>query len=114
MKPNIRFYGSKGGKELLAGIAYTYNYLPNLSFVFTGYEAGLLHDFLRIEDYSSPLYGRIYEEVKVKPSSRELSEVFLGQGFGEVGLDVPSEEEIKKAVNELDGISGWLVEFGFN
>ncbi|ASA77335.1 ATP-binding protein [Thermococcus sp. 5-4] len=109
----LRFYGSKGGKDLLAGIAYAYDSLPNLSFVFTGSEVGLLHDFLGIEDYSSPLYGRIYEEVEVKPFSRELSEAFLRQGFEEIGIDV-SEDEIKRAVNELDGIPGWLVEFGFN
>ena len=109
----LRFYGSKGGKDLLAGIAYAYDSLPNLGFVFTGSEVGLLHDFLGIEDYSSPLYGRIYEEVEVKPFSRELSEAFLRQGFEEIGINV-SEDEIKRAVNELDGIPGWLVEFGFN
>ncbi len=55
----------------------------------------------------------VYEEVKVRPFPRELSKDFLRVGFSEVGLKVP-EEEIEKAVNELDGISCWLVEFGFN
>ncbi|NJE01119.1 ATP-binding protein [Thermococcus sp. JdF3] len=109
----LRFYGSKGGKDLLAAIAYAYDSLPNLAFVFTGSEVGLLHDFLGITEYSSPLYGRVYEEVEVKPFSRELSEAFLRRGFEEVGLDVPGGE-IRKAVDELDGIPGWLVEFGFN
>jgi len=109
----LRFYGPRGGKDLLAGIAYAYDSLPNLGFVFTGSEVGLLHDFIGIDDYSSPLFGRVYEEVEVKPFLRELSEAFLRAGFEEVGLKVP-EEEIKRAVDELDGIPGWLVEFGFN
>ena len=109
----LRFYGSRGGKELLAAIAYAYDSLENLSFVFTGSEVGLLHDFLGLDDYSSPLYGRIYEEVEVKPFSRELSMEFLRRGFEEVGMRVP-EEKIKAAVEELDGIPGWLVEFGFH
>ncbi|WP_297500548.1 hypothetical protein [Thermococcus sp.] len=41
----------------------------------------LLHDFLGLNDYSSPLYGRIYEEVEVKPFTRELSREFLRRGF---------------------------------
>ncbi|WP_457752434.1 AAA family ATPase [Thermococcus sp.] len=109
----LRFYGPRGGKDLLAGVAYAYDSLPNLGFVFTGSEVGLLHDFIGIDDYSSPLFGRVYEEVEVKPFPRELSEAFLRAGFGEVGLKV-SDEEIKRAVDELDGIPGWLVEFGFN
>ncbi|QDA31204.1 ATP-binding protein [Thermococcus indicus] len=109
----LRFYGSRGGKDLLAGIAHAYDSMPNLSFVFTGSEVGLLHDFLGLDDYSSPLYGRIYEEVEVRPFPRELSEEFLRVGFSEVGLNVP-QDDIKRAVDELDGIPGWLVEFGFN
>jgi len=109
----LRFYGPRGGKELLAAIAYAYDSLEGLSFVFTGSEVGLLHDFLGLDDYSSPLYGRIYEEVEVKPFRRELSREFLRRGFDEVGMNVP-EEEINTAVEELDGIPGWLVEFGFH
>ena len=109
----LRFYGSKGGRELLAAIAYAYDSLSNLSFVFTGSEVGLLHDFLGMDDYSSPLYGRIYEEVEIKPFSKKLSTEFLQAGFKEVSL-TPKKEEIERAVSELDGIPGWLVEFGFH
>ena len=109
----LRFYGSRGGKELLAAVAYAYDSLENLGFVFTGSEVGLLHDFLGLDDYSSPLYGRIHEEVEVKPFRRELSREFLRRGFDEVSMSI-SEEEIKAAVEELDGIPGWLVEFGFH
>ncbi len=84
-----------------------------MGFVFTGSEVGLLHNFLGLDDYSSPLYGRIYEEVEVKPFTRELSQEFLRRGFEEVDMSVP-EGEIETAVGELDGIPGWLVEFGFH
>lgn len=50
----LRFFGSRGGKDFLAGVAYAYDSLPNISFVFTGSEVGLLHDFVGIDDYSSP------------------------------------------------------------
>ncbi|AEC51891.1 Prokaryotic ATPase, AAA superfamily [Pyrococcus sp. NA2] len=107
----LRFYGSRGGKELLALLAYAYDSLPNLRFILTGSEVGLLHDFLGIDDYKSPLYGRIAGEVYVKPFSPEISREFLITGFREVNVEVP-EEVIDRAVEVLDGIPGWLVLFG--
>ncbi|MFA4701937.1 AAA family ATPase [Pyrococcus kukulkanii] len=109
----LRFYGARGGKEFLALVAYAYDNLENLSFVFSGSEVGLLHDFLRIDDYTSPLYGRAYEEVTVEPFSRDLSKEFLKSGFEEAEVRI-SEGEIEKAVEFLDGIPGWLVEFGYS
>ncbi|CAB48985.1 AAA family ATPase [Pyrococcus abyssi] len=107
----LRFYGSRGGKELLALFAYAYDSLPNLKIILTGSEVGLLHDFLKITDYESPLYGRIAGEVLVKPFDKDTSVEFLKRGFREVNLDVP-ENEIEEAVELLDGIPGWLVVFG--
>ncbi|WP_394326730.1 AAA family ATPase [Thermococcus chitonophagus] len=109
----LRFYGARGGKEFLALVAYAYDNLESLSFILSGSEVGLLHDFLGIDDYNSPLYGRAYGEVTVEPFSRDLSKEFLRRGFEEAGVKI-SEEEIEKAVNFLDGIPGWLVEFGYS
>ncbi|WP_335343153.1 AAA family ATPase [Pyrococcus kukulkanii] len=109
----LRFYGARGGKEFLALVAYAYDNLENLSFILSGSEVGLLHDFLGTGDYNSPLYGRAYEEITVEPFSRDLSKEFLRRGFKEAGVKI-SEEEIEKAVNFLDGIPGWLVEFGYS
>jgi len=80
----LRFYGSRGGKELLALLAYSYDNLDSLRFILSGSEVGLLHDFLGIDDYESPLYGRSHREVVLKPFSKGLS----------------------------IGVPGWLVEFG--
>lgn len=107
----LRFYGSRGGKELLALFAHAYDSLPNLRIVLTGSEVGLLHDFLGIDDYESPLYGRMGGEVYVRPFDGETSKAFLKAGFKEAGVEV-SEEDIEKAVSVLDGIPGWLVLFG--
>ena len=79
--------------------------------ILTGSEVGLLHDFLKITDYESPLYGRIAGEVVVEPFDRETSIEFLRQGFREARFTVP-EREIKDAVELLDGVPGWLVIFG--
>ena len=107
----IRFYGSRGGKELLALFAHAYDSLPNLRIILTGSEVGLLHDFLGIDDYESPLYGRIAGEVYVEPFAPNVSKEFLKAGFREAGVEV-SGDIVKRAVETLDGIPGWLVLFG--
>ncbi|NJE04057.1 ATP-binding protein [Thermococcus sp. MV11] len=107
----LRFYGSRGGREFLALLAYSYDNLDNLRFILTGSEVGLLHDFLGTDDYESPLYGRAHREVVLKPFPRELSIGFLRRGFSEMNVDV-SSEVIEEAVDVLDGVPGWLVEFG--
>ncbi|MFA4719469.1 AAA family ATPase [Pyrococcus kukulkanii] len=107
----LRFYGSRGGKELLALFAHAYDSLPNLRIILTGSEVGLLHDFLGIDDYESPLYGRVGGEIHIGPFDKETSKAFLKAGFEEAGAKI-SEEEVEKAVSTLDGIPGWLVLFG--
>ncbi|AFK22076.1 ATP-binding protein, partial [Pyrococcus sp. ST04] len=72
-----------------------------------------MHDFLGFEDSKAPLFGRIYNEIILEPFPRDLSIEFLREGFREVGLNVP-QEHIERAVDELDGIPGWLVEYGYH
>lgn len=107
----LRFYGSRGGKELLALFAHAYDSLPNLRIILTGSEVGLLHDFLGIDDYESPLYGRVGGEIYVRPFDEKTSKEFLRTGFREAGLDV-DDDTINRAVSIIDGIPGWLVLFG--
>ncbi len=109
----LRYYGARGGKEVLAMIAYCYDNLDNVRFILSGSEVGLLHDFVGINDYESPLYGRVCREVTVEPFSRELSAEFLSAGLREMEVEI-SGEDLEKAVEVLDGIPGWLVEFGLN
>ena len=109
----LRFFGRRGGKEFLSLISYAYDNLKNINFIFTGSEVGLLHDFLGIMDYDSPLYGRAYGEIKIEPFKPALSKKFLTMGFKEKDVKVKNEE-IERAIEFLDGIPGWLVEFGYN
>ncbi|WP_372883663.1 AAA family ATPase [Pyrococcus kukulkanii] len=106
----LRFYGSRGGRELLALFAHAYDSLPNLRIILAGSEVGLLHDFLGIDDYESPLYGRVGGEIHIGPFDKETPKAFLKAGFEEAGAKI--SEEVEKAVSTLDGIPGWLVLFG--
>ncbi|WP_297506313.1 ATP-binding protein [Thermococcus sp.] len=98
------------GKELASLIAHFYDY-GETTFILTGSEIGLLYDFLGVENPEAPLYGRVFHEIGLSRFSREQSLDFLRKGFEQAGVDAP-EEILEKAVDRLDGIVGWLVEFG--
>ncbi|CAB50079.1 AAA family ATPase [Pyrococcus abyssi] len=109
----FRFYGSRGGEDFLLAVAYSYDNHEWIRFLFSGSEVGLLHDFLGFDDSKAPLFGRIYNEITLEPFPRDLSIEFLREGFREVNLNVP-QEHIEVAVDELDGVPGWLVEYGYH
>ncbi|MBO3769809.1 MAG: ATP-binding protein [Thermoproteota archaeon] len=92
-------------------LAHAYDYLDYLQFVLTGSEAGLLYDFLKMEDPESPLYGRYVEEIHLNRLNAERSIEFLRLGFKEAGLEV-KQEDLENAVEKLDGIIGWLSYYG--
>ncbi len=93
-------------------IAYAVDNLPGITFVLTGSEVGMLHDFLGLENPKKPLFGRYAREIVLQRFRLEESVDFLTRGFEEVGIK-PSEEEIKGAVEKLDGIVGWLTMYGY-
>ena len=92
-------------------IAYIYDNLQNLTLVLTGSEVGLLHDFLKINDPQSELYGRYTYEITLTRLSISQSIEFLIRGFREYGIE-PPREIIEEAANTFNGIIGWLVYFG--
>ena len=94
-------------------IAWSTDELENISFILTGSEIGLLEDFLRIHDPESALFGRAHVEIKLKRFERHQSLDFLRKGFEEIGLEV-RDGELGEAVDELDGIVGWLTLYGYN
>lgn len=98
-------------REFLEALAHAYDYDRNITFILTGSEAGLLYGFLGIDNPESPLYGRYYFDLKLERFDRETSLGFLRAGFDELGIDV-KEEVLKNAVEEFDGIPGWLTFFG--
>ncbi len=98
-------------QEILSAIAYAYDNCRNLCFILSGSEAGLLYDFLGIENPDSPLYGRYFVEVTLNRFTRKQSIDFLVEGFRQAGKNIPISV-IEEAVDMLDGIPGWLTFYG--
>jgi len=106
------FQRSRGpvGVALHSAISHSYDFHRNLSFILTGSEMGVFYGILKNPE--NPLYGRAYLEVRTRKLSREESLDFLRRGFAEAGMKI-EENEIEKAVEELDGIIGWLTYYGY-
>ncbi len=107
----LRFYG-RGGKKFLYLMAYAYDNLKNIVFVLTGSEIGVLFDFLKLEDPDEPLYARYTTEISLSRFTRDQSFEFLRKGLKEIGVK-PSENDLSRVVEELDGIVGYLSMFGY-
>ncbi|MCS7367318.1 MAG: ATP-binding protein [archaeon YNP-WB-062] len=105
--------GGKGRMNFGNILAYAYDNLSNLRFVLTGSEVGLLLNMLKLDDASSPLYGRYVKIVKLEKFDRERSLEFLKKGFEEVNIRV-SEEILHEICGRVDGIVGWLTYFGYS
>ncbi len=93
-------------------IAYAVDNLPNITFVLTGSEIGMLHNFLGLDNPKKPLFGRYAREIVLERFTRKQSEDFLIKGFEELGIKT-NREEIRKTVDRLDGIVGWLTMYGY-
>ena len=101
------------GKKFDTILAYSLDNLRNLSFVLTGSEVGILHDFLGFDDPKAPLYGRYFKVITLRrPTEREALE-FLRKGLEEMGAEYKLED-LKESVEKLDGIMGWLTSFGYS
>jgi len=103
--------GGKGKADFKSILAYAYDNLPNLRFVLTGSEVGLLLNTLRLDVPSSPLYGRYVRVVRLERFNREKSLEFLKRGFEEANMLV-SDDVLQKVYERVDGIVGWLTYFG--
>jgi len=99
------------GINLLPIFAYAYDNLRNISVILTGSKIGLLYRFLKINDSSSPLYGRVKFEINLKNLSRRESIDYLIKGFNQLNIKAPIDV-IEYAVDRLNGIIGWLTYFG--
>ncbi|MGC9153438.1 MAG: AAA family ATPase [Vulcanisaeta sp.] len=94
-------------------LAYAYDNLRNVNFVLTGSQIGLLYDFLGIHNPKAPLFGRAYVEISTRRLSPDESHEFLERGFSQVGVTC-GEDAIMRAINEFNGIIGWLTYFGYS
>ena len=104
--------GGKGRIDFRSLIAYSYDNLPNIKFLLTGSEVGLLMNFIGVEEPNSSLYGRYKEELRLERFNREISISFLEAGFK--GYDIKFDTIIlEKVVDKIDGVVGWLTYFGY-
>jgi len=104
-------FGKLGGYNLLGELHFLYERAENVKVVVTGSQFGFLHRFLKLDDPSSPLYGRMYAEIKMGRLDREKSLEFLRKGFRQLGW-MPDDEILNEVVDKVDGIIGWLVFIG--
>lgn len=95
--------------EVREALAHSYDYNDNITFILTGSEAGLLQDFLKTENSTSPLYGRYIHKIVIDRFSREQSIEFLELGFKQAGVSVDGLENV---VELFDGVPGWLTFYG--
>ena len=98
----------RGRPDFRSLIAYAYDNLPNMKFVLTGSEVGLLEDFLK---QAEDLQGREMEEIVVPSFDHDTAKRYLKKGFAEKKIK-QSDEMLEAAVANLDGIVGWLAFYG--
>ncbi len=102
----------RAGKELGDMLAYLYDRVPGIRMVVSGSEVGLLEEVLGWKDPKAPLFGRAVKEIPMPRLRREQAEEFLRLGFKEVGVKV-ARRELEEALDELDGLIGWLTLYGY-
>jgi len=90
-----------------------YDHRHEIQMIVSGSQIGLLHDFLEIYDPKGALYGRGKAEIVVQRLSKDLATDFLRQGFKQAGIR-SDQTTIDRAVDELDGVIGWLTLYGHN
>ncbi len=93
-------------------LAYIYDHSEAITVIVSGSEVGVLYRFLGVEDPEHPLYGRHLTNVKLRKFTRNESIKFLEEGFKQYNMEVP-RDTIEYAVDKLDGVVGWLVEYGY-
>ncbi|MEK6953574.1 MAG: ATP-binding protein [Candidatus Micrarchaeota archaeon] len=98
--------------DLADVLSYFYDRFPQISFVISGSEIGLVEEILGEEDSDHPLFGREIIKVVMNRLDRNASMDYLKKGFSQVGFKA-SDEEIAEAQAELDGLIGWLTLYGY-
>ena len=100
------------GFRIDRALAYAYDNLKSIKFVLTGSRIGLLYRLIGVDNPKAPLFGRAMWEIKLSYFNRDQSMDFLMKGFEELNIKA-SMNEIEEAVEELNGIPGWLSLYGY-
>jgi len=99
-------------KDLADVLSYFYDRHPNVSFILSGSEVGLIEGLLGENNAEHPLYGRAIVKITMNRLDKNKGFEFLKKGFEQLKLEI-NEEEIEEAVTELDGLIGWLTLYGY-
>lgn len=99
-------------KALANTLSYFYDRFPNVSFVISGSEIGLVDDILGTDDRDHPLHGRNIIRIKMERLARDRASEFFEKGFGQLGTGI-KKDELAAALDELDGLIGWLALYGY-
>jgi AAA+ ATPase superfamily predicted ATPase len=108
----LRFLRGYNKVDFRQIVAYSYDSLRYTKLILSGSEVGLLYEFLEFNNYTSPLYGRVRDELALSRFTPEDSMKFLELGFNEVGMQ-PPKSVLEEVVKALDGIPGWLAFYGY-
>lgn len=98
--------------DLADVLSYFYDRFPQVSFIISGSEIGLVEEILGEGDSEHPLYGRDIAKVTMNRLDKNGSMEYLKRGFEQLGLKV-ADSEIDDAIAELDGLIGWLTLYGY-
>ncbi|MEW6328524.1 MAG: ATP-binding protein [Candidatus Micrarchaeota archaeon] len=99
-------------KALADVLSYCYDRFPQISFVISGSEIGLVEDILGEDDSEHSLYGRNIVKINMERLDKNRSMEFLRKGFEQIDVKI-RDEEIEGAITELDGLAGWLTLYGY-
>jgi AAA+ ATPase superfamily predicted ATPase len=94
-------------------IAYIYDNFPNIKTILSGSDTGMLMNFLGKNNAKAPLYGRAVFELQTYRLNPEDARRFLYEGSKQINKTF-KPEEIKEAIDKLDGIIGWLTKYGWH
>ncbi len=99
-------------KDLADVLSYFYDRFPQVSFIISGSEIGLVEQIIGQSDAEHPLYGREITKITLNRLDRNGSMEYLKTGFEQLDLKI-EKIELEKAIEELDGLIGWLTLYGY-
>jgi AAA+ ATPase superfamily predicted ATPase len=99
-------------KDLADVLSYFYDRFPKVTFLISGSEIGLVEEILGESDSEHPLFGREIIKIVMNRLDRNGARQYLKKGFEQLRIEV-GDDEIGAAIEELDGLIGWLTLYGY-
>ena len=94
-------------------LAFMYDQLKNVKIIMTGSELSLIDILIGKKNPKAALFGRIYHEINLAPLLPDNAVCFLEKGFEQEGV-LFKKKELEEIINSVNGIPGWLVDYGYS